>query len=127
MIAVRELNLDGIGAGQRTWVNDHTVYTHGFGVVAAYGNTTSEDGQPAFYEGGIPPVGELGDVRAAHLLRPGLADLLDRRRARTSTNPWELDYPDDAAGGQVNNSFPTDEVDAGPSVGNIVRTSCSTR
>ncbi len=47
--------------GQRTWVNDHTVYTHGFGVVAAYGNTTSDDGQPAFYEGGIPPVGELGD------------------------------------------------------------------
>ena len=38
VIAARELDLNGLPAGQRNWVNDHTVYTHGFGVVAAYGN-----------------------------------------------------------------------------------------
>ena len=27
VIAVRELNLDGLDAGQRTWINEHTVYT----------------------------------------------------------------------------------------------------
>ena len=36
VIAVREVNLDGVG--ERNWANDHAVYTHGFGVVAAYDN-----------------------------------------------------------------------------------------
>ncbi|WP_164236018.1 UPF0182 family protein, partial [Stenotrophomonas maltophilia] len=43
VIAVRELDQDGLDAEQRTWVNDHTVYTHGYGVVAAYGNQTASD------------------------------------------------------------------------------------
>ncbi|MBR5950351.1 MAG: UPF0182 family protein, partial [Actinomycetaceae bacterium] len=46
VIAVRELNLDGLSNAQRTWVNDHTVYTHGYGIAAAYGNTTTEQGKP---------------------------------------------------------------------------------
>src|SRR5699024_7794103 len=61
VIAVRELNQAGLGEAQRNWVNDHTVFTHGFGVVAAYGNAVSKDGQPSFFEGGIPSVGELGE------------------------------------------------------------------
>ncbi len=60
VIAVRELDLEGVPANQRNWINDHTVYTHGFGVVAAYGNRRGEDGQPVFYEQNIPPVGKLG-------------------------------------------------------------------
>ena len=38
VIAVRELELSGIAVGQRNWVNDHTYYTHGCGMVAAFGN-----------------------------------------------------------------------------------------
>ena len=60
VVAVRELDLAGLPASQRNWVNDHTVYTHGFGVVAAYGNRSGQDGQPVFYEQNIPPVGPLG-------------------------------------------------------------------
>ena len=36
VIAAREINLEG--NDNRNWVNDHTVYTHGYGIVAAYGN-----------------------------------------------------------------------------------------
>src|SRR5690606_26477 len=61
VIAIRELNQGGLGSDQRTWVNDHTVYTHGFGAVAAYGNTVAGDGQPAFFEYGIPSIGEIGE------------------------------------------------------------------
>ena len=61
VIAVRELDLEGVPANQRNWINDHTVYTHGFGVVAAYGNRRGDDGQPVFYEQNIPPVGKLGN------------------------------------------------------------------
>ncbi|NTW42666.1 MAG: COG1615 family transporter, partial [Cellulomonadaceae bacterium] len=118
VIAVRELNLDGLGSGQRTWVNEHTVYTHGFGVVAAYGNTTAVDGRPAFYEGGIPSTGSLGDYEPRIYFGKSLPDY-SIVGSTAGTDPWELDYPDDAAGGQVNTTFPTEDVAAGPSIGNL--------
>ncbi len=82
VIAVRELNLDGISAANRNWVNDTTVYTHGFGVVAAYGNRVNLDGQPTFWEGGIPSSGDMRRLRAARLLWPEAAHVLDRWRAQ---------------------------------------------
>ena len=35
------------------------MYTHGYGVVAAYGNKVTADGQPKFFEAGIPTQGKL--------------------------------------------------------------------
>ncbi|WP_149204338.1 UPF0182 family protein [Actinotalea subterranea] len=118
VIAVRELNLDGLGGEQRTWVNEHTVYTHGFGVVAAYGNTTGADGRPAFYQGGIPSTGSLGDYEPRIYFGQNTPEY-SIVGAPEETEPWELDYPDDEAGGQVNTSFPTDEIDAGPKIGDL--------
>jgi len=118
VIAVRELNLDGLGSGQRTWVNDHTVYTHGFGVVAAYGNTTGADGRPAFFQGGIPSTGSLGDYEPRIYFGKSLPNY-SIVGAPEGSGDWELDYPDDAAGGQVNTTFPTESVDAGPSIGSL--------
>ncbi|MCU1574339.1 MAG: integral rane protein [Micrococcaceae bacterium] len=60
VIAVRELNPDGINPAQQTWYNKHLVYTHGYGVVAAYGNTATVDGKPVFMQSGVPSNGELG-------------------------------------------------------------------
>ncbi|MBC7552012.1 MAG: UPF0182 family protein [Cellulomonas sp.] len=117
VIAVRELNLGGLGTSARTWVNDHTVYTHGFGVVAAFGNTTSSDGQPAYFEGGIPSAGELGEYEPRIYFgqnSPGYSIV----GAPEGTKSWELDYPDDESGGQKNTTFPTSDIKAGPSVGN---------
>ena len=37
VVAVRELSIEGNPA--RNWINDHLVYTHGFGFVSALGNT----------------------------------------------------------------------------------------
>ncbi|MEO8262750.1 MAG: UPF0182 family protein, partial [Pseudolysinimonas sp.] len=59
VIAVRELNQAGQSAND--WFSNTLVYTHGFGVVAAYGNQRSPDGQPLFLESGIPSTGDLGD------------------------------------------------------------------
>jgi uncharacterized membrane protein (UPF0182 family) len=59
VIAVRELNLAGLNS--QTWYNNTIVYTHGYGVVAAYGNQRSEDGQPKFIESGIPVSQTLGE------------------------------------------------------------------
>ena len=59
VIAARELNLAGLNS--QTWYNNTIVYTHGYGVVAAYGNQRSEDGQPKFIESGIPVSETLGE------------------------------------------------------------------
>ncbi|TCO45527.1 hypothetical protein EV646_108149 [Kribbella antiqua] len=61
VIAVREVQIDRLPAGQRNWNNDHTVYTHGYGVVAANGNQRASDGTPVWSEKDLPPTGQLGD------------------------------------------------------------------
>ena len=60
VVAAREINLAGIPENQRNWANDHAVYTHGYGFVAAYDNTAESSGQPDFFESDIPPEGLLG-------------------------------------------------------------------
>lgn len=59
IIAARELDLNGLQASQRNWANDHTVYTHGYGVIAALGNQRGAQGQPVWVEKDIPPTGDL--------------------------------------------------------------------
>jgi len=116
VIAVRELDLNGLEASERTWVNERTVYTHGYGVVAAFGNTTQGDGRPSFYQRGIPSTGELGDYEPRIYFGQRSPDYSIVGAPEGST-PWELDYPDDEAPtGQVNTTY---TGDGGPSIGNI--------
>ncbi|KLN34206.1 UPF0182 family protein [Cellulosimicrobium cellulans] len=122
VIAVRELNQEGLGADARNWVNDHTVYTHGFGVVAAYGNQIGPDGRPAFYEGSIPSTGAFTDAGGyePRIYFSPEAPQYSIVGAPEGTDPWELDYPVDDDAGQVSNTFPTQDVAAGPSVGSFM-------
>ncbi|MCI1692196.1 MAG: UPF0182 family protein, partial [Actinomyces sp.] len=116
VIAMRELNLAGLSSEQQTWVNQHTVYTHGFGVVAAYGNTVTSSGLPSYWEQSIPSVGEMGDYEPRIYFSPSSPDY-SIVGAEEGADPQELDYPDDAAsGGQVRTTF---TGDGGPSVGNV--------
>jgi uncharacterized protein len=70
VVAVRELDQSGLPDGQRNWANEHTVYTHGYGVIAAYGNqrnadeqpVTDNEGKPVWAEQDIPPRGVLTDM-----------------------------------------------------------------
>lgn len=115
VIAVRELNLDGLDAGQRTWINEHTVYTHGYGVVAAYGNTVASGGYPSFWEGGIPSTGDLGDYEPRIYFGQN-SPSYSIVGGDDSRSPSELDYPDDSsASGQVNTTF---AGNGGPDVSN---------
>jgi uncharacterized membrane protein (UPF0182 family) len=58
-IATRELNTAALPNSQRTWSNNHLVFTHGYGVVAAP-TDRMQDALPQFIEGDIPPKGQLG-------------------------------------------------------------------
>jgi uncharacterized membrane protein (UPF0182 family) len=103
VVAVRELDLDGLPVTQRNWVNDHTVYTHGFGLVAAYGNR-SEDGQPVFYEQNIPPVGPLGAFEPRIYFGERSPDYSIVGGPANGPKK-ELDYPDSSRTGQQNNTY----------------------
>ncbi|MFP5312785.1 MAG: UPF0182 family protein, partial [Actinomycetes bacterium] len=61
VIAVRELNPANVATNQQGWLNQHVVYTHGYGVVAAKGNKFTADGKPEFLQSGIPSTGVLGN------------------------------------------------------------------
>ena len=45
VVGARELDLDKVPSDRRDWVNDHTVYTHGYGLVMARG-TQARAGNP---------------------------------------------------------------------------------
>lgn len=47
VVAARELNVNGLSDSQKSWINEHLVYTHGNGFVAAPANKLV-DGYPSF-------------------------------------------------------------------------------
>ena len=105
VVAVREINLAGIPDGQRNWTNDRAVYTHGYGVVAAYDNTALNNGQPDFFENDIPSEGEL-DIAQPRVYFGELSPPYSIVGAPEGTPPVELDYPDDQSPtGQKTNTY----------------------
>jgi len=58
MVSGREVTQSGITGTGKTWQNQHLVYTHGFGAVAAQVNSITADGAPVLTLEDIPPQGE---------------------------------------------------------------------
>jgi uncharacterized membrane protein (UPF0182 family) len=103
VVAVRELNIDGNPS--RNWINDHLVYTHGFGFVSAFGNTVDADGKPSFLVGDLPPTTGLGKFEPRIYFGENVPDYSIIGGPKTDT-PVEFDYPDDAsANGQKNYTY----------------------
>ena len=114
VIAARELDL--AGNDNRNWVNDHTVYTHGYGVVAAYGNKVTADGQPQFMEYGIPTQGKLTKLKKyePRIYFSPNAPKYSIVGSPKGAAPWEFDYPTGS-----NGALTTFKGNGGPSVGNF--------
>jgi uncharacterized membrane protein (UPF0182 family) len=117
VISAREVNLAGLPAAQRNWVNDHTVYTHGYGVVAAFGNQRTQGGEPVFFQSGIvAPVAEEEVVTETELgtfeQRIYFGEFSPEYSivgAPEGATPQELDYPDStAASNQRNTTYAGD-------------------
>ena len=103
VVAVRELNI--AGNPSRNWINDHLVYTHGFGFVAAFGNTRDADGKPSFAVGDLPPTKGLGNFEPRIYFGENVPDYSIIGGVKTNS-PVEFDYPDDAsANGQKNFTY----------------------
>ena len=59
VIAARELNPSQ--TSDDSWYNRHVVYTHGYGVIAAYGNQVDGAGNPKFMQSGIKANGVISE------------------------------------------------------------------
>jgi uncharacterized protein len=115
VIAVRELNQAGLGASQ-SWYNSTIVFTHGFGMAAAYGNKRDSDGKPVFLQSGIPSVGKLGEFEPRVYFGTN-SPQYSIVGAPEGAEPLEFDFPAGEDGQRE--TYTTFSGDGGPSVGNI--------
>lgn len=106
VIGARELDLDGVPAGQRNWLNDHAVYTHGYGLVAAYGNRKAADGGPVFLESSVPVgKGQLGSYEP-RIYFGEQSSTYSIVGAPTGGAAREFDYPvDSQSSNQAQNTY----------------------
>jgi uncharacterized membrane protein (UPF0182 family) len=90
MLAARELSVARLPAAARTWVNEHLVYTHGYGLVMMPVNRVSEEGMPEFFIKDIPPASAV----PLRLSRPEIYfGELTTNYVVVNTAVPELDYP----------------------------------
>ncbi|MGN6426391.1 MAG: UPF0182 family membrane protein [Leifsonia sp.] len=116
VVSVRELNQSGLTS--RSWFNDTVVYTHGYGMVAAYGNKRSTDGQPVFLESGIPVQGSLGEYEP-RVYFGQQSPTYSIVGAPKGSKPVELDYP----GGEndAQQTYTTFSGNGGPKLDNVFK------
>ncbi len=116
VIAVRELNQGGLGDSQ-SWYNNTIVYTHGYGVVAAFGNQRTVDGQPVFMQSGIPTKGKLGEYEPRVYFGEN-SPAYSIVGAPAGAEPLELDFP--AGEGADDQTYNTFSGEGGPRISGII-------
>jgi uncharacterized membrane protein (UPF0182 family) len=108
VVAVRELNSEGLSENQDTWINRHTVYTHGNGFVAAPANEVvagQEGGEPRFTTRDLPTVGDI-EVEQPRIYYGELMQDYSVVGAPEGAEPREFDLPEGSDGeGQINNTY----------------------
>ncbi|WP_375432283.1 UPF0182 family protein [uncultured Friedmanniella sp.] len=91
VVGVREMNQDGVPG--KNWNNLKTVYTHGYGLVAAYGNQRQSGGEPEWIAQGIPPTGELAEAEPRIYFGESTSQGYSIVGAPAGAAPVELDTP----------------------------------
>jgi len=89
LLAARELDYGSLP--EKTWVNQHLKYTHGYGLAVAPAAEVGAEGQPLLWVKDIPPSAEVEGFR---ILRPEIyfGEKTDRYVVVGTSEP-EFDYP----------------------------------
>jgi len=120
VIATRELNLSSIPTN--SWVNNHLVYTHGYGVVAAPSSTvdaTSES--PVFLDGGIPPAQQIPVTRPQIYFGQGFSPNAYSIVGQPAGSKENLEFDHPAAKGSSTSATTTYHGDGGIPIGSTLR------
>lgn len=97
MLAVRGMNLEGLGPSAQVWTNQRLLYTHGYGVVVARVDAAEPDGRPILPARDIPQVGQapftVNEPRIYYDdARDPAGNIIDEY-AIVATGEPEFDYP----------------------------------
>jgi len=63
MVSARELDVKSLP--KRTWINEHFVFTHGYGVTLGPVNEATPEGLPVLFVQDIPPVTEVSEIEVS--------------------------------------------------------------
>jgi hypothetical protein len=120
MLSAREMNTDQLPPQSRTWINQHLVYTHGYGVTMSTVNEFTPEGLPHLLLRDMPVKSE---VREINLTRPEIyfgertnSHVYVNTKAQGTTAP-EFNYP----AGENEDSYSSYEGSAGIPVGGFLR------
>src|SRR3954454_19560939 len=110
VVAVRELDSGNLSENQDSWINRHTVYTHGNGFVAAPANEVvagQEGGEPNFTTKDLPTTGDIPvSPEGARIYYGELISDYPVVGAPTGAAPREFDQPESGTDqGQINNTY----------------------
>ncbi|MGG6297291.1 UPF0182 family protein [Leptolyngbya sp. AN02str] len=95
LISARELDYNSVPASAKTWVNQHLIYTHGYGFTLTPVNTAAQGGLPEYFVEGIeqipsdPRIRESIPLDSPRIYYGELANTY----VMTQTRVLELDYP----------------------------------
>jgi hypothetical protein len=110
-LAAREINTAQLPETAKTWVNQHQVYTHGYGIVMNPVNKITSEGLPELVIKDIPPSADVLKIDEPRIYYGEKTD--DYVLVNTETR--EFDYPQGDA-----NQYTKYSGDSGVSIGGIV-------
>jgi len=120
MLSAREMNVDQLPEQSRNWINQHVVYTHGYGVTMNTVNEFTPEGLPNLVLKNMPVESTAAEIKVT---RPEIyfgeeseSHVYVHTKPQGATPP-EFNYP---APGNVD-SYTTYEADAGIRVGGFLR------
>jgi len=118
LISARELNFERVPEVAKTWVNEHLVYTHGYGFTMSPVNTADEDGLPVYFVKDIGFTPSSDEIpRSIPFGKPRIYfGELTNTYVMVDTQVPELDYP---SGGD--NVYTTYDGDSGIYIANPLR------
>jgi uncharacterized protein len=102
LLAARELDYSAVPPEAQTWVNEHLVYTHGYGFTLSPVNTVGPGGLPDYF---VRDIGDAEDGSALFIADESVRETIPIGKPRiyygaltntyimTSTRVQELDYP----------------------------------
>jgi uncharacterized membrane protein (UPF0182 family) len=91
MMSMREIAQQDLPVNAQTWVNQHLVYTHGYGLVLSPVNEVVEEGLPRLWVRDLPPQSAFPELA---ITQPGIyyGEMTDDYVV-VRTEEEELDYP----------------------------------
>ncbi len=95
MLSVRELDVNQLEEKARTWINQHLIYTHGYGLTLSPVTEITPEGLPNLFVRDIPPTSTMPELL---ITQPGIYfGELTNDYALINTQEKEFDYPQGSA------------------------------